>query len=83
MSRLIGCTEPNTTSILVEGIPFTTIPKNIVLPNEISAPWKQNLTPLHITKPHQLQGHRLEGECLESSSNEVPSHISAIESAKA
>jgi len=83
MSRLNGCTEPNTTSILVEGIPFTTIPKNIVLPHEISAPWKQDLTPLQITNPHQLQGHRLDGECLESSSNEVSSHITAIEIAKA
>ena len=82
MSRLNGCTEPNTTSILVEGIPFTTIPKNIILPNEINPPWKQDVTPLQITHAHQIQGNRLDGDRLESSS-EVSSHLTAIESAKA
>ena len=82
MSRLNGCTEPNTTSILVEGVPFTTIPKNTILSNEISHPWKQDVTPLQITHPHPLQKGRLDDDCLESAS-EVPSHITAIESAKA
>ena len=82
MSRLNGCAEPNTTSILVEGIPFTTIPKNNIVQDVMSAPWKQELIPLQISHPQQLQGNHLDGDRLESSS-EVSSHITAIESAKA
>ena len=82
MSRLNGCTEPNTTSILVEGVPFSTIPKNSLLSNEINHQWKQDVTPLQITHPHPLQRNRLDGDCLESS-NEVSSHVTAVESAKA
>ena len=82
MSRLNGCAEPNTTSILVEGIPFTTIPKNSIIQDETKAPWKQDVKPLQMSRPQPLQGNRLDGDCLESSS-EVSSHITAIESAKA
>ena len=76
MSRLNGSTEPNTTSILVEGIPFTTIPKNNVK-DEISAPWNQDLT--HAA---QLQESHIGSDRLDPT-NEVSSHITAMESAKA
>ena len=82
MSRLNGCTEPNTTSILVEGVPFSTIPKRSIVSNEINHPWKKDISPLQISHPHPLQRNRLDGDCLESSSD-VSSHITAIESAKA
>ena len=82
MSRLNGCTQPNTTSILVEGVPFSTVSKTTSLPNEISTHWKQNVPPRHVAHPHQLQGNNLDNDCSETSS-EVSSHITAMESAKA
>ena len=78
MSRLNGSTEPNTTSILVEGIPFTTIPKNNVVQDNLDASWQQEQK----NHPQQLQGSSPEGDRIKSSS-EVSSHITAIESAKA
>ena len=80
MSRLNGCTEPNTTSILVEGVPFSTIPRNTVISNEINHHWKKDVSQLQLS--HPLQRSRLDGDCLESS-NEVSGHITAVESAKA
>ena len=82
MSRLNGCTEPNTTSILVEGVPFSTIPRNTVISNEINHHWKKDVSQLQLSHPHPLQRSRLDGDCLESS-NEVSGHITAVESAKA
>lgn len=79
MSRLNGSTEPNTTSILVEGIPFTTIPKNNVVQNNLDASWQQEQK----KHPQQLQGNNSPEVDRIKSSSEVSSHITAIESAKA
>ena len=84
MSRISGCADPNTTSILVEGIPFTTIPKNNIVQDDFAgASWQQHQEQQQNLHSYQhIQGSVSSSSNVvgggshhpESSSNEVSSH---------
>ena len=90
MSRIRGCADPSTTSILVEGIPFTTIPKsNTVQDDFAGVSWQHQEQHQNLDSYQHIQGSVSSSSNVvgggnhhpQSSSNEVSSHpINAIES---